>query len=62
MTILPAMANAVKTRAIRQLGLEKRPGFEGRATRLHETLGFGTRGSARTTQNHTFQTKSSGAF
>ena len=33
MTILPAMANAVKTRAIRQLGLEKKT-FEGRARGL----------------------------
>ena len=34
MTILPAMANAVKTRAIRQSGLEKKTGFEGRARGL----------------------------
>ena len=66
MTILPAMATAVKTGAIRRSGgfsdLKKRPGFEGRASRLHEIFGFGTRGSARTTRNHTFQTKSLGAF
>ena len=42
--------------------MKKRRDFEGRAPRLHETVGFGTSGSARTTQNHTFQTKSAGAF
>jgi hypothetical protein len=42
--------------------MKKGRDFEGRAPRLHETVGFGTSGSARTTQNHTFQTKSAGAF
>ena len=42
--------------------MKKRRDFEGRAPRLHETVGFGTSGPARTTQNHTFQTKSAGAF
>jgi hypothetical protein len=32
--------------------LQKRQDFEGRAPRRHKTVGFGTRGSARTTQNH----------
>ena len=35
-----------------------RPLTRNRAPRRHKTVGFGTRGSARTTQNHTFQTKS----
>ena len=61
---LPIEMNSLQwpTRSGSFSDMKKCRDFEGRAPSLHETIGFGTCGSARITQNHTFQTNSSGAF